>query len=64
LNKNLPVYEEKYYKSFASSINDKASHFVESIVRFLESKLRVIIGECKIEFFLTDNGQIWLIGAE
>lgn len=57
-------FEEKTYKSFAANINSRCDLFIESLVRFFETKFHMLIKELSMEFFLLDNGSIWLSGCD
>lgn len=51
------------YVCLASLIIEKLEKFSKAIIRFLEGKTRLVIGEMHLEFVVDGAGQVWLVGC-
>ena len=61
---NLKFEETEPYKSLATNVNEKCLQFVMSIIKHIERKYQERVANMKIEFFLTENGKIYLTGCD
>ncbi len=48
----------------ASTVIEKLEKFSKAVIRFLEGKTKLVIGEIKMEFIVDGQGHVWLIGCK
>jgi hypothetical protein len=60
----IQVIFSKGYPSLSSTYNTILEKTVKAIIRYIEGKTHLIIGEIKLELLIDEAGWVWLLGCD